>query len=145
MTTSRPKPRKRKARVSRENNSIIGEDNALDHDGDTFVVKNKRAMLHSLRRDQLQRVLDPLLSRSSSTLLLCSGQEDRCRIIPVRISDSADSAAQWNETRHAWNQQNAIWRSWFPWYGVKNIVVGEVRLCPLVADRTHFLILIRSK
>lgn len=135
----------RKVNLAKKGGSKTGPEIALDNEGFEFVPEDERVLLHCLRRDQLHRVLDPLFSTDSSTLLLCGGHEDRCRIVPVEISDSADSVAQWNKAQCVWNQQNAIWRSWLPWYGVKNVVVGKVRLCPLSIHHGPLLILIRFK
>jgi hypothetical protein len=144
VTTNRPKRRRRKAKVAGPNAFMAEAEGVLDNDGDEFVVRHKAEFFHSLRKEQLQRVLDPLLTNGSSTLLLCCGQEDRCRIIPVQINDSADSAAQWNETQRAWNQQNANWRSWLPWRGVKSVAVGQVHTCPMITDNKFFLIIERD-
>jgi len=144
VTTNRPKRRRRKAKVAGPNASMAEAEGVLDNDGDEFVVRHKGEFFHSLRKEQLQRVLDPLLTNGSSTLLLCCGQEDRCRIIPVQINDSSDSAAQWNETQRAWNQQNANWRSWLPWRGVKSVTVGQVHTCPMIADNKSLLIIERD-
>lgn len=141
----RPQRRWRKVKVGFEDDSTTGAEDTTQDDEDELVPQPEPASMHSLRKDQLQRVLDPLLSGSSSTLLLCCGQEDRCRVIPVQISDSADSEAQWNETQCAWNKQNAKWRSWLPWYGVKRVVVGQVRLHTLAADHNPDLISSRSE
>lgn len=145
VTTKRSQRRRRKVYVGFEDDSTTGAEGATPDDEDGLVPQPEQPSMHSLRKDQLQRVLDPLLSGSSSTLLLCWGQEDRCRVIPVKISDSADSEAQWNETQCAWNKQNAKWRSWLPWYGVKRVVVGQVRLHTLAADHHPDLISSRSK
>lgn len=89
---------------------------------------------HALRKKQLQKNLDSLISPGSSALLLCSGEEDYCRIISAQIRDSANSTAQWNEAQSTWNQHKMKWRSWLPWYGLKSVAVVRVRLYPLIQD-----------
>lgn len=144
----RPNPQGRIFRSVEMTAFSTGTD-CVDTEGNGVLRQNEQVfsskLSHSLRKEQLQRVLDPLMSRDSSTLLLCSGEEDSCRIIPAHIRDSADSTAQWSKARRVWNQHNMNWRSWLPWYGVKSVSVVKVRLCPLVADNCTLLTVIQVK
>lgn len=85
---------------------------------------------HVQRKEYLLKVLDPLMSEGSSTLLLCRGSENHCRITPVHIHDSADSTTQWRQAHRVWNEQNESWRSWLPRYGVQSVTVVTVSPCP---------------
>lgn len=129
--------RRRRRRVVRSSNMSTGadcgnveENEVPGQDEDIFSPKS----YHALRKEQIQRVLDPLIRPDSSSLLLCWGREECCRIIPAQIPNSADSTAQWNEAQSAWNQHNMKWKSRLPCYGVKGVTVVEVRLFPLCAE-----------
>lgn len=94
---------------------------------------------HVLRKEQIKKVLDPLIRPGSSSLLLCWGKEECCRIIPAQIPDSEDSTAQWNEAQSVWNQHTMKWKSRLPCYGVKGVTVVEVRLSPPCAENDAIL------
>ncbi|KAJ0109502.1 hypothetical protein J7T55_000428 [Diaporthe amygdali] len=127
----RPNPQGRVFR-SVEMTAISTGTDCVDNEGHGVLRQNEEVssskLSHSLRKEQLQRVLDSLMSQDSSTLLLCGGEEDCCRIIPAHIRDSADSTAQWTEAQRVWNQHNMNWRSWLPWYGVKSVSVVKVKI-----------------
>lgn len=80
----------------------------------------------ALAKERLLDVLSPLMAQDSSALLLCTGEEDWCRIIPVRIRDSADTIAQWSEAQRVWRLHKTRWRSWIPLYGVISVSVVQV-------------------
>lgn len=147
---SNPRGHERRREVGSSNMSTevdcgnVEENGVLGQFEDTFSPKSYP--YHALRKEQIQRVLDPLIHPGSSSLLLCWGKEECCRIIPAQIPDSADSTAQWNEAQSVWNQHNMKWKSRLPCYGVKGVTVVEVRLFPLCAENDAILnIWFRSK
>lgn len=71
--------------------------------GDTQL--DPRILSHESRKKELLKLLEPVLgsdNSESSSIFLCWGKESRCHIVPVKIPDSADDVAIWQEIRRVW-------------------------------------------
>jgi hypothetical protein len=84
---------------------------------------------HQKCKDEVQEVLKSMFSDDSSDfvwLLLCWGKPDRCQILPIRISHSADDVDKWHKIRKAWYEHRGGWRELIPYFGVQEVSLAEV-------------------
>jgi hypothetical protein len=96
----------------------------------TFVVRDGRTVRHERRQKELLEILEPVLvsdDSNSSSILLCWGNKNRCRIIPVKIPDSADDVAIWQEIQRAWYAHRGGWRKRLGIFSVRRVDIVEVR------------------
>lgn len=95
-----------------------------------FIVEDSREVSHNARKNALAAALKPMIGdKTDIFVLLCFGEEYKCSIIPVPVSDRYDETVMWSEIRQTWNTCRG-WRRFFSAFGVK--VVDLVDVCPQV-------------
>jgi hypothetical protein len=96
-----------------------------------FVVEDDRTLRHERRRKELLKILEQVLgldnSIYSSFIFLCWGKEARCHIFPVKIPDSADDVAIWQEIQRVWYAHRGGWRKHLGIFSVPRVDIVEVR------------------
>ena len=96
--------------------------------GDTQL--DPRILSHESRKKELFKLLEPVLgsdNSDSSSVLLCWGKESRCHIVPVKIPDSADDVAIWQEIRRVWYTHRGGWRARLGLFSVRKVDIVNVR------------------
>lgn len=101
----------------------------IDH-GPGSPEKTWCAETHSyLRKREVREIIDPILNEDntdSSYIFLCWGKNHQCHINSVKIQNSRDEVATWEEIRQAWYAYRGAWRKLMPFFGVRKVSIVEV-------------------
>lgn len=93
-----------------------------------FIVEDSREVSHNARKNALAAALKPMVGdKTDIFVLLCFGEEYKCSIIPVSVSDRYDETVIWSEIRQAWNTCRG-WRRFFSAFGVKVVDLVDISI-----------------
>ena len=97
----------------------------------SFEVCDSREVANNKRKEELLDILSPLDPQSdnfsSSTILLCWGEAENCRVIPTKIPHDADEEQQWQNIQDTWYSHRGEWRRrMLPFFGVKQVALAKV-------------------
>ena len=85
---------------------------------------------HQQQKEKLMTLLHPIFEESNSDcshLFLCWGRKDQCKILAIRIPNSADDVAIWQLIRQAWYRHRGSWRKYIRVLDVQQVKVVKVR------------------
>ena len=86
---------------------------------------------HERQKANLMAQLHPIVQESNSDcshLLLCWGRKNQCKILAIKIPNSADDVAIWQMIRQAWYRHRGRWRRCIPALDVQRVDVVKVWL-----------------
>jgi hypothetical protein len=89
---------------------------------------------HDRRQQTLKKILDPIFGGDhidSTSILLCWGKHDDCRVLPVKLSASANTVPTWESIKQTWYEQRGKLRAKIPFFGVQKVsvvMVGDLGL-----------------
>lgn len=85
-------------------------------------LESKYRESHKQRKQCLLTPLKPLFDicdSDSSFILICRGNKHRCRVMAVKIPNSADDVTRWQLIHHSWYKERGQWRKHIRFFGVK--------------------------
>lgn len=92
-------------------------------------LRNSREERHRQRKQELLALLQPSAQEHDSEcshLFLCWGEKSRCKILAVKIPNSADDVTIWQLIRQAWYTELGKWRKYIPVSDVQQIEIVKV-------------------
>jgi len=96
------------------------------------VFENARSLaskVHESHRQEVLALLDPIVSQNDancSYVFVCSGSMTKCKILAIKVRDTADEETIWQKIHETWYVARGWWRKLVPLFNVKEIECVKV-------------------
>ncbi|PWY82687.1 hypothetical protein BO83DRAFT_385284 [Aspergillus eucalypticola CBS 122712] len=91
-------------------------------------ARDRRRGPHEIRNEELADFFKPMLEEDFTVIFICWGRKERCRIVPVVITDPTNEVTAWQAISREFYAQRGVWAKYLPWFCVNKVEIVDISI-----------------